>query len=136
MFFLIFIVLDSISWSREVIYYIPSWFFLYFIYSTVFLYRKIKIWIIFFLGIIIDIIQDFYLGVHSLSYMLVYFFLFKKRYIFRNMFLLKQCFMVFLLSLFMNFMVFFSLFFFDINFKIFLNSFIHGIIWFLFLKKW
>lgn len=136
MFFLFFLILDSISWSNDFIYYIPSFSFLFFIYRILFLFHKIKIWLIFFFGIIVDIIQDFNLGVHSFSYILVYFFIFNKRNVFKNMILLKQCFFVFFLSLIVNFIVYFSLFFFNINFKIFLNSFIHGVVWFFIFKRW
>lgn len=134
MFFLILLILDSIPLSENLICYRPSLFFLFFVYKIVFLSYEIRIWLIFSFGIIIDIIQNYNIGVHSLSYVLVYYFIFKKKYIFRNMLLLNQCFFIFLLSLIVNFIVFFSKFLFYIDYRIVINSIIHSVVWF-FLKK-
>lgn len=89
------LILEDVIFSQKFFYYKPDFVFLFLIYWVIFFPHKINTWSGFFLGILIDIIQGFNLGLHSLVYVIFCYLISSKDQIFRNMVLLKQSFFCF-----------------------------------------
>lgn len=131
--FLMALILDSISWSQKLIYFKPNFAFLFLIYWVMYLSYKIDIiWNSFFLGFLVDLIQGFNFGIHSLVYVFCSYFIFNKKQMFKNLTLLSQSCFIFFFSFIMNLIIFliefifFSAFF---HVEILFISLVNCLIW-------
>ncbi|CAL1329353.1 rod shape-determining protein MreD [Candidatus Providencia siddallii] len=139
--FFVAFILEFILWPKEFIIYRPTLLFLVLFYWLIISPCLIGIWVSFFLGIIVDFIQGYVLGINALLFSIICYFLTYKEQLFRNITLWQQILLVILFTIVQNLVTFIiEYLFFDIFFslKIFLNCVINGFIWpllFLFFKK-
>lgn len=128
-------------WPEQIQFYRPSWAMLFLIYWVMALPHRVSVGSAFFLGMIIDLIEGSTLGVHALSLSIVTYLVSFRHQLLRNMALWQQSLVIMVLSVLMQFFVFWSEFLLsDIVFhpEVFWNSLVNGILWpwiFLLLRK-
>ncbi|WP_348666606.1 rod shape-determining protein MreD [Arsenophonus symbiont of Ornithomya chloropus] len=139
--FLVAIILEQMPCPKQFIYYKPAWLILILIYWVMALPHRISVGSGFFLGIVMDLIQGITLGIHALTNSMICYLVSYKYQLFRNMEMWQQSFVIFGLSVIMNFTIFLIEFFSSIVLfhpEIFLNCLINGVLWpwiFVFLRK-
>lgn len=126
-------IFDCISWNDNFSFYKPSFLLLSLIYFVIFSEGKVNVGIGFFCGILIDLLFGENFGIHSLIYSIICYLIYVNRNIFLNMILIYQSVLIMLLTLIIDFCLFFIEFInhnIKFSFNFFLDSIFNLMFWF------